>query len=203
MIAAFMKGTVLGMSLVMPLGPQNAFILRTGAFESKWHRILAIVAMAALCDALLVLGAVHGSGWIEHVSFFKTTLLFIGIVFLLCFGYKLWKAPIKEMESESLSLNLFKQLAFCATISIFNPHAIIDTFVVIGAVATEYSELEKHWFGWGCIFMDCLWFVFLASVGFFVKKMKQSQMLLKILNRLSAAIMFYVAIDLFVYYLNN
>ena len=203
MAAPFFKGALLGMSLVIPLGPQNAFILQTGARQKKWGRILPVVIMAALCDALLIVGAIYGSQWASHIIAVKTTLVWVGILFLLGFGYKLWKAEVGDVESTSLPLNLLKQLIFCATISIANPHAIVDTFVVIGSVATEYSGLEKQWFGMGCILVDCFWFTFLAVVGAFITKMKQNQSILKILNRVSAVIMFYVALDLFIHYLHH
>ncbi len=204
MVAPFAKGALLGMSLVLPLGPQNAFILHTGAKEKSWHRILPVVCMAGLCDALLIIAAVYGSRWVGHIAPLKNLLVWVGILFLLWFGYKLLRDSSKEeAEADSLPLSLLKQLVFCATISILNPHAIIDTFVVIGAVAMEYSGIQKHWFGIGCIFIDCFWFIALALLGFFVKKMNKNRAIIKILNRISALIMFYVAFDLFTYYLRN
>lgn len=196
MIGPVIKGAMLGISLVLPLGPQNVFILRTGTLERKWYRIALIVFAAALCDALLIIGAINGSHLIDKVSALKTLLIYTGICFLMGFGYKLWRQPVKELTSSDLSLNFLQQLLFCITISIVNPHAIIDTFVVIGAVAMEYSKLERHWFSIGCIAMDFLWFTCLAAIGFFVGKMRHNQTVMKTLNRMSAVIMFYIAADL-------
>jgi len=204
MISAFLKGSLLGISLVFPLGAQNAFIFRTGAAEKKGLRIFLIVLLAALCDALLVLSAILGSSLIARIETIKTILVFLGIFFLLYFGYKLWKEKVPEADdSNQNSWSLLKQLVFCLSVSIINPHAIIDTFFVIGAVATEYSKGGKQWLALGCIFIDTLWFCTLAIVGYIIKKNKNNRIILKIINRLSAVIMFYVAIDLFWNYLKN
>ncbi|NGX34076.1 MAG: Arginine exporter protein ArgO [Candidatus Anoxychlamydiales bacterium] len=204
MPSAFIKGSILGISLVCPLGAQNAFIFRTGTIEKKHFRILLLVLIAALCDALLVVSAILGSSWVTRISAFKTIIIFGGIIFLFYFGYKLWREKIPDStESNESSLSLFKQIVFCLTVSLLNPHALIDTFFVIGSVATEYSKTAKQYFALGCIFIDTLWFFSLASVGFFIKKNNNNKMILKIINRVSAVIMFYVAIDLFLNYLKN
>ena len=204
MFSAFLKGSLLGISLVFPLGPQNAFIFRTGAAEKKGLRIFLIVLLAALCDALLILSAILGSSWVARIEAIKTILVFLGIVFLFYFGYKLWVTKISETDdSNQNSWSLLKQLFFCISVSIINPHAIIDTFFVIGAVATEYSKSGKQWLALGCIVIDTLWFFTLAIVGFIIKKNKNNRIILKIINRVSAVIMFYVAVDLFWNYLKN
>jgi L-lysine exporter family protein LysE/ArgO len=201
---ALINGIILGIGLVFPLGPQNTFIFRTGAIETKAIRICLIVLLAAVCDALLVLSAVLGSSWITHVKALKTLLVLVGILFLLYFAYKLWIDTISENSGEEQdSWGLAKQLLFCLSVSIINPHAIIDTFVVIGAVATEYSHSGKLWLASGCILADTIWFCSLAGVGFMIKKSKNNRMILKFINRLSALIMFYFAINLFWYFLNN
>lgn len=203
MISAFIKGIFLGISLVLPLGPQNLFIFQTGTQEKKFYRIFLVVCLAGVCDALLILGAIHGSSLINKVQLLSAFLTCCGILFLLYFGYKTWRQTVNELSVSDIPLNLVKQLLFCFTISIMNPHAIVDTFVVIGAVATEYTHNERQWFGLGCIFIDFIWFSFLGSTGFYIRKMKQNEIVIKSFNRVSSVIMFYIAFDLIVSFFNK
>ena len=54
-------GLATGLSLIMAIGAQNAFVLRLG-IEGRTGVIAPVVAIAALSDAALILAGVLGMG---------------------------------------------------------------------------------------------------------------------------------------------
>ena len=61
---------------------------------------------------------------------------------------------------------------FAGSVSLLNPHAIMDTVGVIGASSLQYAGAEKMGFTVACILVSFVWFVFLAVAGRVLKEMK-------------------------------
>lgn len=197
MIFAFLKGAFLGFSLVTPLGPQNAFIFNCASVEKKYFSILPVILTSAAADIFLVLTAILGVDLISSIPLLKPILSILGIGFLSYIGISTWKNSFSsKMNEEQMSLSLLKKMLYTLSISLLNPHALLDTFVVIGSVSSKYIGIEKQAFTIGCILMDLGWFIFLAALGFYLGKTKNSPQIIKITNRISAIIMLLIAFDM-------
>ncbi|WHZ05319.1 LysE/ArgO family amino acid transporter [Neobacillus sp. YX16] len=190
MISAAIHGFILAFGLILPLGVQNVFVFNQGATQPKWTNALPVVLTAALCDTLLISLAVLGiSAVVLEISFLKFTLSVIGIAFLLYMGYVTWKS---KPSSEGNSVQLFssrKQITFAASISLLNPHAIMDTVGVIGTSSLAYTGIEKAVFTIVCIFVSWLWFFGLSIAGRWVGKFDLTGNFINTLNKISAVIM--------------
>src|SRR5689334_22809926 len=93
---AFIHGYLLAFGLILPLGPQNAFILNQGAARPRWGEALPVVLAAALCDTLLILLAVFGvSVVVLTIPWFKTALIVAGACFLLYIAWLNWRAAAR------------------------------------------------------------------------------------------------------------
>lgn len=100
MFAAFLHGYVLAFGLILPLGPQNAFVLSQGALNSRWRHALPVVVTASCSDTLLILLAVMGvSMLVLTLPWLKIILIVVGVLFLGFMGWRTWHAPI-ELEDE-------------------------------------------------------------------------------------------------------
>jgi L-lysine exporter family protein LysE/ArgO len=197
MISAAIHGLILAFGLILPLGVQNVFVFNQGALQPKWTNALPVVLTAALCDTLLILLAVLGiSAVVLEISFLKVTLSLIGIVFLVYMGYVTWKS---KPSTEGNSVQLFsaqKQITFAASVSLLNPHAIMDTIGVIGTSSLSYTGTEKAVFMIVCILVSWLWFFGLSIIGRLVGKLDQTGQFINILNKISAVIMWGTAVYL-------
>jgi L-lysine exporter family protein LysE/ArgO len=197
MISAAIHGFILALGLILPLGVQNVFVLNQGALQPKWTNALPVVLTAALCDTLLISLAVLGiSAIVLEISFLKIALSVIGIAFLLYMGYVTWKS---KPSTEANSVQLFtarKQIVFAASVSLLNPHAIMDTIGVIGTSSLAYTGIEKAAFTIVCIFVSWLWFFGLSIVGRMVGKLDQRGKFIHTLNKISAVIMWGTAVYL-------
>lgn len=73
-ITAALAGFGTGLSLIVAIGAQNAFVLRQGA---RRHAVLAVVAICAVSDALLIALGVAGVG--AFVTAWPAALTVVGL----------------------------------------------------------------------------------------------------------------------------
>ena len=143
MAEAFIHGFILSFGLILPLGVQNVFVFNQGALQKRFIHALPVVLTASLCDTLLITLAVFGVSLVILGSFWiKTILLSVGIVFLLYMGWSTWKSAPENSNNENIVKETFtplKQIAFSASVSLLNPHAIMDTVGVIGTNSLQYK----------------------------------------------------------------
>ncbi|WP_316979253.1 LysE/ArgO family amino acid transporter [Shumkonia mesophila] len=195
MTAAILHGIVLAFGLILPLGPQNTFVLAQGAGQPSLVRALPAVAAAGLCDTLLILVAVFGvSVAVLGVPWLRMGLVAGGVVFLVVVGVLLWRNGAGSAESGATgAFSARRQMAFAASVSLFNPHAILDTVGVIGPSSLAYGETERMAFTLACIGVSWGYFLFLAVLGRVVSNIRGVRGLL---NRGSAVIMWGTAVYL-------
>lgn len=190
---------ILAFGLILPLGVQNVFIFNQGATQPTFLRALPVVITAALCDTLLILLAVLGVSILVFTFVWIKALLFgLGFLFLLYMGWMIWKSDAVTPNGEQKkSLPIKKQILFAVSVSLLNPHAILDTIGVIGTSSLSYNGTEKWIFTLACIFISWLWFIGLAITGRIVGNLKQAQKWLYLLNKFSAFIIWGAALYIF------
>lgn len=197
MISAGIHGFLLSFGLILPLGVQNVFVFNQGAIQKKWVFALPVVLTAAICDTLLISLAVFGvSALVFGINWFKTILITIGILFLVSMGYMTWRSKPGEPSETARSFSPVKQIVFAASVSLLNPHAIMDTIGVVGTSSLSYSGMEKAAYTLACILVSWIWFFGLSIVGRFVGTLDSSGRFIVILNKISALIMWGTAIYL-------
>lgn len=197
MLAATIHGFILAFGLILPLGVQNVFIFNQGAIQPSYKKALPVILTASICDSVLITLAVLGiSVIILKISWLNTLLLSAGILFLMYMGYVTWKSKPNSNTIEKASFTPKKQIAFAASVSLLNPHAIMDTIGVIGTSSIAYSSADKIAFTLACIFTSWIWFLSLAYVGRQAGRLGNSTGFLAVLNKVSALIMWGTAIYL-------
>lgn len=197
MTEAIIHGFLLALGLILPLGVQNVFIMNQGMNHSRLRQAMPAVITAALCDTLLVLAAVSGISVIvmKWVGV-NMVLLGAGSLFLIYMGWSLWKSDYAAVSDPSASRGYGwrKQVAFAASVSLLNPHAIMDTIGVIGTTSVSYLGQEKTAFTWAVVAVSWLWFLGLAAVGHGIGNVSWARNKLKGINRCSALILWGTAV---------
>lgn len=191
---AFFYGLVLAFGLILPLGVQNIFIFNQGATQAKlWHALPSVLT-AFICDTVLILLSVLGvSIAILAITWLKTVIFSIGFFFLMYMGWSTWTNSA-QTHLEKTPLSTKQQVIFVASISLFNPHAIIDTVGVIGASSIQFIGTEKIAFVAACILVSLFWFLSLSFMGYYLQKRTQSGLLISFINKLSALIIWGIGI---------
>lgn len=194
MIQAVIHGLLLAIGLILPLGAQNIFVFNQGANQTKFRHALPAVITAGLCDSLLIVLAVIGVSLIlMSFPLLQIVVYIIGLVFLLYMAWSLWHEQSTQLDDQR-GISPAKQISFALSVSLLNPHAIMDTIGVIGTSASAYAGSEKIAFTIATISITWLWFIFLAIAGRSVGHFDKSGRLLIILNKISSIIIVIVAL---------
>nr|WP_170295479.1 LysE family transporter [Chengkuizengella sediminis] len=180
----------------MPLGVQNVYIFNQGAVHSSFLRTLPVIITAIICDTLLISLAVLGvSVVVLEFYWIKTILFLVGIFFLIFMGFVTWKSKPKALnKQQSIAYDSKKQILFALSVSLLNPHAILDTVGVLGTSSLKYDGIEKIVFTIVCILVSWIWFISLGIAGKIAGKMDKSGRFIIILNKFSACVMWGTAI---------
>ena len=164
MITVFGSGVLLGLALIVPIGAQNVFVLNQ-SIAVGMPRALAAVLVAGLCDSLLILaGAVGVSAILTGVPGLRPTLLAAGVLLLVFLGIRSLRTGMVEENAlrEGQRLSLRAVVSRTASVSLLNPHAILDTVGVLGAAITAQQAGQRVVFASGTLAASWVWFLILA-----------------------------------------
>ncbi|WP_431854175.1 LysE/ArgO family amino acid transporter [Azospirillum sp.] len=159
MLSAFVPGLLLGLSLIVAIGAQNAFVLRQGL---RGEHILAVCLTCAVSDAVLIVAGVGGfaqaNAW---VPWLETATRYAGAAFLLAYGLRSFRAAVRAdgalTPAAAVPPGLGATLATCLALTWLNPHVYLDTVVLVGSVSTQFAA-GKHAFALGAMTASFLFF---------------------------------------------
>lgn len=178
------------------LGPQNTFVMNQGIAQRLFRDTLPVVVTAALCDNLLILAAVIGASVLLQVlPPIKVGLTILGIGFLIWMGWQLIHVtPAHHAASLVDASTTRRRIVRTLKFSLLNPHAIMDTVVVIGGGAAVYPLIASRViYTIAACLVSWMWFLTLVFMGRGLAQWRSDPRTLKMMNRLSAAIMWVIA----------
>jgi L-lysine exporter family protein LysE/ArgO len=158
-LSAAINGFLLGASLIIAIGAQNAFVLRQGL--ARLH-VFLICLTCALSDAVLIALGVAGLGALVANSPALIAAVTIGgAVFLFIYGLRaFWRAYRTgglEAAGEKPA-GLAAAMAACLAFTFLNPHVYLDTVVLIGALSAGYAGAARLAFGASAALASFVWF---------------------------------------------
>ena len=164
MLHTYLQGFAIGLSLIVAIGAQNAFVLKQGL---KKQAVFWVCFVCALSDSILVVLGITGFATViqlypELVGFAK----WAGAVFLLWYGLQHAIQAFKSNQSlhagSQNEIQLSKIIIVCLALTWLNPHVYLDTVVLIGSISTQFEQ-TKLYFALGVI--TASWFFFF-SLGY-------------------------------------
>lgn len=163
-MTAAVAGLGFGLSLIIAIGAQNAFVLRQGL---RKEHVAVIVAICAISDALLIAVGVAGLGTlIQQVAWLLLVIELVGGLFLVTYGVLAARRALKpqalDAETGGASISLKAAAATAIALTYLNPHVYLDTVLLLGSIAGTYEE-NKWWFAAGAMLGSVLWF---SALGF-------------------------------------
>ncbi|MEU7021248.1 LysE/ArgO family amino acid transporter [Streptomyces sp. NPDC046203] len=163
--AAVLAGFGTGLSLIVAIGAQNAFVLRQGV---RRHAVLAVVAICAVSDAVLIALGVAGVGAV--VTAWPAALTAVGLAggaFLLCYGFLAARRVLRPDPAAALSAggpdagSARRAVLTCLAMTWLNPHVYLDTVLLLGSLASDRGDLRWA-FGAGAALASLGWFLALG-----------------------------------------
>jgi L-lysine exporter family protein LysE/ArgO len=202
MLNASVTGLLTGLSLIVAIGAQNAFVLRQGLRRA---RVGAIVTVCILSDVALTIAGVSGIGAIvQHADWALQAVRWFGVAFLVWYGLSsAWRARRPSALAASpdgagggARLSLASTLRRILALTWLNPHVYIDTVVLLGSIANSRGPVDRWWFAVGALVASTLWFLGLGFGARFAAPLLTTPRAWQVLDLLIAATMLAIAAKL-------
>ncbi|MGB3110659.1 MAG: LysE/ArgO family amino acid transporter [Psychrobacter alimentarius] len=193
----YFSGFFLGLSLIIAIGSQNAFVLKQGL---KREHIFFVCLFCAVSDALLISAGVGGFGAVtarypQVVNIAKIA----GVLFLLCYSLQSLYASVRVSHAMTVEgqvvTSLKKALLLCFGFTWLNPHVYLDTLVLVGMVSTGASS--KLVFAAGAITASFFFFFALGYGARLLRPLFAKPKAWNILDALVGILMLYLAWHLY------
>ena len=200
----FSAGMVLSLSLIMAIGPQNAHVLRMGLQRQHvWLTVAVCIVADVLLIGLGVLGLAQLGGLSDKL---QGALVGAGVLFLAVYGWEAARRFLKptpltsvvaaEHHVPAATINRRQAVASALAFSWLNPHAWLDTAVLIGTASLAYGTPGNTVFGLGAAVGSTVWFLVLGAAVFWAGRRLGSATLWRWLDGLVALMMWGTALVL-------
>ena len=163
-LIAAASGLALGLSLIVAIGAQNAFVLRQGL---RGDRVGVVVALCTASDVVLIAAGVGGAGaLVTRAPELLRVVSLAGAVFLLGYGLLAARRAVRPAslvtaDDESRAA-LGGTVLTCLALTWLNPHVYLDTVALLGTLSGAYGP-DRWAFGAGAAAGSALWF---AGLGY-------------------------------------
>ena len=196
-LLAGLAGLGLGLSLIIAIGAQNAFVLRQGL---RREHIVVVILICALSDAVLIALGVGGAGALfTALPWLVEVVRWVGAAFLLLYGFLAARRAIRPAALEAAdaprATTLAATVGTCLALTWLNPHVYLDTVVLLGSVASTHGEL-RWWFGAGAALGSILWFTTLGLGARLLAPLFARPVAWRVLDAIIAVVMVAIALSL-------
>ena len=205
LIPAFYAGLFLSLSLIMALGPQNVHVIRMGLLG---RHVWLTVGLCIVSDVLLIGLGVFGLAQLGELSpLVKNVLIGGGVVFLLVYGTQAFQRfrvgrfsnPLGAGPAEGIPSMTRREATLAAlAFAWLNPHAWLDTAVLIGSASLAWGQPANAAFGVGAATGSAVWFLGLGLCVVWLGQHLQSPGVWRALDGLVALMMWGTAIALLI-----
>lgn len=194
---AALSGFGLGLSFIVAIGAQNAFVLRQGLYR---QHVFWVCLVCALSDAILILIGVFGLSFvIKVIPSIEWVMRYVGSAFLFCYGLKSFWQAFKSNHALQVSggvkQSLKTVLVICLALTWLNPHVYLDTVLLLGSIASQYPN-QQVYFAVGAILASFCFFFSLGYGSAFLRPIFAKPLSWKILDILIGVVMWLIAISL-------
>lgn len=192
-----LAGLAAGLSLIVAIGAQNAFVLRQGL---RGEHVGWVVAVCAWSDIVLIL---IGTSGLEKISAVASWALVVmrwgGAAFLVIYGClsmrRAWRNESLIEETSGAQTRLWPTLLTCAALTWLNPHVYLDTVLLLGSLAVAHRPYQ--WvFAIGAMCASCLWFPLLGYGARWLRPVFASPRAWRVLDVAIALVMWCIAASL-------
>ncbi|WP_446663964.1 LysE/ArgO family amino acid transporter [Flexivirga sp. B27] len=158
MLGPTFAGLFTGLSLIVAIGAQNAFVLRQGL---TLQHIGSVVLVCIAGDVLLITAGVAGVGAIirSHADVL-VVLRWAGAAYLVWFGIRSLAAARRPRAlAAERTATRGSVVGAALAITFLNPHVYLDTVLMLGNIANQQGITGRWWFAAGACLGSVTWFL--------------------------------------------
>ncbi len=197
-LTTLLAGLGSGLSLIVAIGAQNAFVLRQGI---RREHVGPVALLCSLADALLIGAGVLGIGTlVERAPVVLDVVKWGGVAFLLCYAALALRRAVHpealRAGESATGASLRAALTTAAALTFLNPHVYLDTVLLLGSIANQHGDDGRWVFAVGAALASFGWFFGLAYGARRLAPLFATPMAWRVLDGLIAVVMTLIALSL-------
>ena len=198
-MTSLLTGFFLGLSLIIAIGAQNAFVLRQGILR---QHVFYVALFCSIADTLLIVLGIAGISYFFNDFINEYSKVIFGLASLWLFTYGLLRLR-SAYRSDSAIINnnqetssLLNAISIIFIFTFTNPHVYLDTMILIGSISQQFLGVNRVYFAIGACSASFVWFFGIAYGAKLLTPIMQKPKHWRILDLLIALIMFIIAFNL-------
>jgi len=195
-MGAILAGLFTGLSLIIAIGAQNAYVLRMGL--SRQH-VGLIVAICAVSDIVLIILGIAGVGTIvRSAPSVLQVLRWVGVAYLSLFAVRsFWRALRPGVLLPSPARRPTTNVVVTTTLAFtfLNPHVYLDTVLLLGSIGNQYGR-GRWLFALGASMSSLMWFSGLGYGARFASRLMSRPVTWRVLDLAIGVVMVLIALKL-------
>jgi L-lysine exporter family protein LysE/ArgO len=198
-LLAALSGLGLGLSLIVAIGAQNAFVLRQGL---RGQHVGPVVLVCVVSDVVLIAAGVAGAGAVvQGRPGLLDAVRVAGAVFLTGYGVlaarRAWRPQTLDPQDGAVPTSLATTLGTALALTWLNPHVYLDTVVLLGSSAQSHPG-RQWWFAAGAALGSVAWFTALGYGARLLRPLFARPAAWRVLDAAIAVVMLALAASLLV-----
>ncbi|MBD1228770.1 arginine exporter ArgO [Xenorhabdus griffiniae] len=198
MFSTFIQGFFLSAAMILPLGPQNVFVMQQGS-RKQFHLMSA--TLCSTSDSLLIIAGIFGgSALLGQSVLLLQTVTWGGVAFLLWYGWGAFRAAlsaeVERSRTEKIVQSRWRVIVTLFAVTWLNPHVYLDTIVVLGSIGGQLSAELRPWFTTGAVMASISWFFALSFLSAWFAPVLNRPRAQRIINIFVGCVMWYIAWNL-------
>ncbi len=188
----YIQGLIWGLAYVAPIGLQNLFVINT-ALTQKRSRVYLTALIVVFFDVTLAAACFYGVGALITKSLLvKKLVLLVGSIIVLIIGAQLIRAK-EEARTQDVNVSLLKAISMACAVTWFNPQALVDGAMMLGAFHATLPPGQSTRFILGVATASLSWFFGISTILSFFSRLFNDKVLRAINVICGVVILFYGA----------
>jgi L-lysine exporter family protein LysE/ArgO len=159
-VTAVVPGLLTGLSLIIAIGAQNAFVLRQGL---RRDRLGAVVLVCMVSDIVLIAAGVAGIGVVvDRAGWVLDVVRWLGVVFLVWYAVGSLRRAAHPSGLAAEERGSRRVVTTAVLLTWLNPHVYLDTVLLLGSIANTHGAGGRWWFALGAGLASVGWFTALG-----------------------------------------
>ena len=159
----YLQGLTMGLAYVAPIGLQNLFVINT-ALTQRRSRVYLTALIVIFFDITLGLACFLGVGALmSALPWLQKVILGIGSLIVIWIGIGLLRSKASMEGGKDVNVPIWKVISSACVVTWFNPQAIIDGTMMLGAFRASLPAGTDAFFIGGFASASILWFLGIST----------------------------------------
>ena len=191
----YLQGLTMGLAYVAPIGLQNLFVINTALTQPR-KRVYATALIVIFFDVTLGLACFFGIGAVMSASpWLEMAILLVGSLIVIWIGQGLIRSKDTLDTSTEVNIPIAKVVTTACVVTWFNPQALIDGSMMLGAFKATLPEGTDFFFVGGFASASVIWFLGISTlISLFSAKITDK--LLRIINTVCGIVIIFYGLKL-------